>query len=360
MTPATHLPFDADDAWGAVLRRDASRDGQFVYAVTSTGVFCRPSCPSRRPRRDRVRFFPSAGVAQDAGFRPCRRCRPLEGAGRGVDEVVTRARAVLDRAAGERVTLDRLAREVGMSPGHLQRRFREVTGLSPREYVEQVRLSRLRSALRGEESVSRAVYEAGFGSGSRVYERSTALLGMTPGEYRREGEGLVIRFTIVSSPLGRLLVAVTDRGVCAVSIGDSETALRRSLEEEFPKAERRRVDDGADDWLAAQVQRVAEELEHPGRVGSAIPLDLRGTAFQYRVWRALISIPAGATRSYTEVARAIGEPAAVRAVARACGANRVAILVPCHRVIRSDGSLGGYRWGLPRKAELLRRESASA
>jgi len=360
MTPATHLPFDADDAWGAVLRRDASRDGHFVYAVTSTGIFCRPSCPSRRPRRDRVKFFPSGEVAQDAGFRACLRCRPLEQASPDTDEPIARACAVLDAAAGESVTLDQLAREVGMSPSHLQRRFRRVTGLSPREYVEQLRLSKLRSSLRGEASVSRAVYEAGFGSGSRVYERSTALLGMTPGEYRREGDGLVIRFTVVPSPLGRLLIAVTDRGVCAVSIGDSEAALVRSLEGEFPKAERRRVDDGADDWLAAQVQRVAGELEHPGQSGSPIPLDLRGTAFQYRVWRALISIPPGATRSYTEVAREIGEPAAVRAVARACGANRVAILVPCHRVIRSDGSLGGYRWGLPRKAELLRREAAGA
>jgi len=360
MTPAHYLPFDADDAWGAVLRRDASRDGDFVYAVTSTGIFCRPSCPSRRPRRDRVKFFPSAEVAQDAGFRACLRCRPLDPSGAATDEVVARARAILDAAGGESVTLDQLAREVGMSPGHLQRRFRQAMGLSPREYVEQLRLAKLRRGLRGEESVSRAVYEAGFGSGSRVYERSTALLGMTPGEYRREGEGLVIRFTVVSSPLGRLLIAVTDRGVCAVSIGDSEAGLVRSLEGEFPRADLRRVDDGADDWLAAQVQLVAAELEHPGRSAAPIPLDLRGTAFQYRVWQALISIPPGATRSYTEVARAIGEPAAVRAVARACGANRVAILVPCHRVIRSDGSLGGYRWGLPRKAELLRRESAGA
>jgi AraC family transcriptional regulator of adaptative response/methylated-DNA-[protein]-cysteine methyltransferase len=357
MTPANYLPFDADDAWGAVLRRDASRDGDFVYAVTSTGIFCRPSCPSRRPRRDRVKFFPTAEVAQDAGFRACLRCRPLDRSGPAADEVITRTRAVLDAAGGESVTLDQLAREVGMSPGHLQRRFRQATGLSPREYVDQLRLSKLRGGLRGEESVSR---EAGFGSGSRVYERSTALLGMTPGEYRREGEGLVIRFTVVPSPLGLLLIAVTDRGVCAVSIGDSAAGLVRSLEGEFPKADLRRVDDGADDWLADQVRRVAAELEHPGQSAAPIPLDLRGTAFQYRVWRALISIPAGATRSYTEVARAIGEPAAVRAVARACGANRVAILVPCHRVIRSDGSLGGYRWGLPRKAELLRRESAGA
>ncbi|MDH4131644.1 MAG: helix-turn-helix domain-containing protein, partial [Gemmatimonadota bacterium] len=211
MTPATHLPFDADDAWGAVLRRDASRDGEFVYAVTSTRIFCRPSCPSRRPRRDRVKFFPTAGVAQDAGFRACRRCRPLDAARPEADAAVTRARAVLDCRAGERMTLAALAREVGISPAHLQRRFRRAVGMSPREYLEQARLARLRQGLREEGSVSRAVFEAGFGSGSRVYERSTVLLGMTPGEYRREGEGLVIRYTVVPSPLGRLLVAVTDR-----------------------------------------------------------------------------------------------------------------------------------------------------
>jgi len=360
MTKATHLPFDADDAWGAVLRRDASRDGQFVYAVTSTRIFCRPSCPSRRPRRDRVKFFPTPGVAQDAGYRACRRCCPLESARPEADAAITRARRVLDSRAGERISLAELAREVGISPSHLQRRFRRAMGMSPREYLEQSRLARLRQGLREEGSVSRAVFEAGFGSGSRVYERSTVLLGMTPGEYRREGEGLVIRYTVVPSPLGRLLVAVTDRGVCAVSMGDSDDTLVDSLRREFARAELRRVDAGADDWLAAQVRRVAEEVTQPGRDGAPIPLDLRGTAFQWRVWRALIAIPPGTTRTYTEIAEEIGEPTAVRAVARACGANRVAVIVPCHRVVRADGTLGGYRWGLPRKAELIRRESATA
>lgn len=360
MTPATHLPFDAEDAWGAVQRRDASRDRDFVYAVTTTGVFCRPSCPSRRPRRDRVRFFPNGAVAAEAGFRPCLRCRPLDLSPAGADSIVARVCQALDAAGGERLSLADLARQVGMSPSHLQRRFRQAAGMSPREYAERARLARLRTGLRSEASVSRAVFEAGFGSGSRVYERSTALLGMTPGEYRREGEGLVIRYTVVPSPLGRLLVAVTDRGVCAVSLGDSEPSLVSGLGREFPRAEIRRVDDGADDWLAAQVARVAREIEHPGTNRGQLPLDLRGTAFQWRVWRALIAIPAGTTRTYTEIAREVGRPRAVRAVARACGANRVAILVPCHRVVRADGSLGGYRWGLPRKAELLRRESRPA
>jgi AraC family transcriptional regulator of adaptative response/methylated-DNA-[protein]-cysteine methyltransferase len=358
MTPATHLPFDADDAWGAVLRRDASRDGEFVYAVSSTRIFCRPSCPSRRPRRDRVRFFPTPAVAVDAGFRPCRRCRPLEFP--ATDPVIFRAREALDAAAGGRLPLAELARQVGLSPAHLQRRFREAVGMSPREYAERARLARLRSGLRSEASVSRAVYEAGYGSGSRVYERSTALLGMTPGEYRREAEGLVIRYTVVPSPLGKLLVGVTERGVCAVSLGDSAEALVDGLREEFARAELRRVDDGADDWLSAQVARVAAEVEHPGARRGALPLDLRGTAFQWRVWQALIAIPSGQTRSYTDIAREIGRPAATRAVARACAANRLAVVVPCHRVVRADGSLGGYRWGLPRKAELLRREATGS
>jgi AraC family transcriptional regulator of adaptative response/methylated-DNA-[protein]-cysteine methyltransferase len=233
-----------------------------------------------------------------------------------------------------------------------------MVGLSPREYVETRRAERLKQRLRQEDSVSRATYEAGFGSGSRVYERAPTMLGMTPGAYRRGGAGMDIRFTIVASPFGRLLVAVTDRGICAVTLGDSDTALAAGLRRQFPGARLNRVDAGADQWLGQLVRQVAARVARPTS-GGELPLDVQGTAFQWRVWQALLAIPPGESRTYQQLARAVGRPRAIRAVAGACAANRVAVVVPCHRVVRSDGSLGGYRWGMPRKEKLLAAEAAA-
>ncbi len=356
MTPSPVAPFDEPAAWAAVLHRDAAWDGRLIYGVTSTHIFCRPSCPSRRPRRDRVRFFPDVATAGAAGFRPCKRCRPGAAGGSAAEQAVARARAILDAHDDEPMPLARLAKAVGLSPWHLQRIFAKSVGMSPREYAESRRRSRLRKGLRQEPNVSRATYAAGFGSSSRVYERSTALLGMTPGAYRRGGAGMEIRYTVVPSALGRLLVAVTERGVCAVTLGETDAGLERSLREQFPAAAIERIDAG-DGWLRGLVKEVSARVARPGANGPATPaLDLQGTAFQWRVWQALLTIPVGETRTYQEVARSVGRPRAIRAVASACAANRVAVVVPCHRVIRSDGSLGGYRWGLPRKERLLAEE----
>jgi AraC family transcriptional regulator of adaptative response/methylated-DNA-[protein]-cysteine methyltransferase len=357
MTKAT-LP-DPETAWGAVTRRDHAWDGQLFYGVTSTGVFCRPSCASRRPRRDRVQFFSRWEEAEAAGFRACKRCRPKTAAGpTATEQLVQRTLAHLEGHPDGPVRLSDLARAAGVSAWHLQRTFKKALGLSPREYAAARRAERLRSGLRREGSVSRATYEAGFGSSSRVYESAHRLLGMTPGAFRKGGAGMEIRYTIVASPYGKLLVAATDRGVCAVMLGDQDASLEKDLRAQFPQASRTRVDEG-DGWLEQLVARVAEQVKRPGALED-IPLDLSGTAFQWRVWQALATIPAGETRTYQQVARAVGKPRAIRAVASACAANRLAVVVPCHRVIRSDGSLGGYRWGLPRKAALLAGERAAA
>ena len=346
-------------AWTAVSQRDAAWDGRLIYAVTSTRIYCRPACPSRRPRRDRVRFFPDSDAAREAGFRACRRCHPDHLQSSRADSAVLRARALLD-AAGERlVPLAELAAASGLSPWHLQRVFQKAVGVSPREYQMARRAGRLKRGLKREPNVSQAAYLAGFGSGSRLYEQAHTLLGMTPGAYRRGGKGMEIRYTIVDSPLGRLLVGVTDRGVCAVAVGQSDTTLSRELAAEFPDAERTRVDEGADTWLRELIRRVSREVDHPGH-DRTIPLDLQGTVFQWKVWQALQEIPAGETRSYTALARGLGLPRSVRAVAGACAANKVAVVVPCHRVIREDGSLGGYRWGLPLKQRLLATERAAS
>lgn len=352
MQPTSTPAFES--AWRAVLDRDGAWDGRLVYGVTSTRIFCRPSCPSRRPRRDRVRFFATPAEAALAGFRACKRCRPEGDATSAAEGAVERARRYLDAHPDRRVSLAELSGEAGMSSSHLQRTFRRIVGLSPREYAAARRSERLRARLRTEHSVSRATYEAGYGSSSRVYEQAHALLGMTPATFRNGGAGMEIRFTIVPSAYGRLLVAATDRGVAAVALGDSDAVLIRELAGNFPDAMRTRVDDG-DRWLAGLVNAVAAALKRPAS-SAPIPLDLAGTAFQWRVWQALTTIPAGETRTYQQLARSLGKPRAVRAVASACAANRLAVVIPCHRVIRSDGSLGGYRWGLPRKAALLERE----
>ncbi len=355
-TPSANLPDEA--AWTAVASRDARFDGRFVYAVGSTGIYCRPSCPSRRPRRDRVTFFPDPGAAERAGYRACRRCRPRVSSSEQdpAAQAVERARAFLDAHPDEPVTLAALANEVGLSPWHLQRTFKRLTGLSPKEYAGARRLERLKEQLKKGDDVTTATYEVGYGSGSRVYEQSNARLGMTPGTYRRGGQGESIRYRITPSPLGLLLVGATGRGLCAVQFGDSAAELEAGLRREYPSAEiEAETEEGGD--LALWTATLVRQLEGDSP-RLALPLDVRATAFQWRVWKALQEIPRGETRSYGEVAAALGRPGAARAVARACASNRVALAIPCHRVVRGDGEAGGYRWGEERKRELLEREKA--
>jgi len=346
-------PVSDDRAWRAVVQRDAHFDGAFVYAVRSTGVYCKPSCGSRQPLRTNVRFFITPDDAEAAGFRSCRRCRPRD-LSPAADASVERARDFLDRHADRTVSLHELARHVELSPSHLQRSFKRATGLSPKEYQDARRVKHLKSRLRAGDTVSRATYEAGFGSSSRVYERADRELGMTPAAFRRGGRGVSIAYTTAGTPLGRVLVATTERGVCAVELGATEDEVLAALQRDFPHATITRGDDEHAEWVRAVVSTVRDP--HLG-VDAHVPLDMQGTEFQQRVWRALREIPAGTRRSYAEVAKAIGQPSASRAVARACATNRLAVIVPCHRVVRGDGDMAGYKWGTERKKRLLDKES---
>ena len=330
------------------MERDARQDGRFVFAVRTTGIYCRPSCPSRRPRRDSVEFFSDPKLAERAGYRACLRCKPTEVSAQA--QFVMRARQLLDEAEGV-LTLAELSKRVGVSPFHLQRLFKRATGLSPREYQSARRMQHVKHGLRKGDDVTTALYDAGFGSPSRLYEKAGQQLGMTPGVYRRGGAGMTIQVAIVPSPLGRLLVATTSRGLCAVRFGENAAELERELREEFRAAEIERDDAALQPYLQPLLSSLRGE-----KVTIDLPLDVRATAFQKKVWDALREIPAGETRSYSEVARAIGDPKAVRAVATACASNPVALAVPCHRVVRSDGQLAGYRWGIERKKKLLERE----
>jgi AraC family transcriptional regulator of adaptative response/methylated-DNA-[protein]-cysteine methyltransferase len=343
---------DTNTAWQAVLERDRRFDGKFVFAVRSTGVYCRPSCPARRPRQTNVRFYDDPNLAEQEGFRACRRCKPRGDAPAAA--MARRARTILDEVASktESITLDALARRLGISPHHLQRVFKREVGASPKEYLAAQRNNRLRRELKEGRSVTDAIYESGFGSSSRAYEQP--LLGMSPGRYRAGGEGVNIRYTIAQTSVGPALVAATERGLCAVSLGEH---VERELREEFPKATLERAD--GDDSLATLVRDVVARIdgETPAR---ELPLDLRATSFQLRVWNALRKIPHGETRTYSEIAAAIGAPTAGRAVAGACARNRLAVVIPCHRVVRADGNAGGYRWGEDRKKKLLGKELAVA
>jgi AraC family transcriptional regulator of adaptative response/methylated-DNA-[protein]-cysteine methyltransferase len=341
-----------ENHWLQVMARDARQDGRFVFAVRTTGVYCRPSCPSRRPRRDSVEFFPDPQEAERAGYRACLRCKPTEVSPQA--QYVLRARQLLDNAEGV-VTLAQLSKQVGLSPFHLQRLFKRATGLSPREYQSARRVQHVKTELRKGEYVTTALYEAGFGSPSRLYEKSDQQLGMTPGTYRRGGVGVSITFAIAPTPLGRMLVAATERGLCVVRFGESVAELERDLRNEFHAATLLR-DDAA---MRRYIEPLLASLSG-NKTTIDLPLDVRATAFQQKVWEALQRIPCGETRSYTDVARELGDPKAVRAVARACASNPVALAVPCHRVVRSDGDLAGYRWGLERKRKLLERERANS
>jgi AraC family transcriptional regulator, regulatory protein of adaptative response / methylated-DNA-[protein]-cysteine methyltransferase len=340
-----------DWRWDAVSRRDPAQDGTFVYGVTSTHIFCRPSCPSRRPLRQRVRFFATADAAEAAGYRACRRCHPRSGQAPVVRRVQV-ARQYLDEHPDETVTLDRLGEIARMSPYHLQRTFKRLIGVSPKAYSNAHRLERMKHRLKKGDTVSRATYEAGYGSGSRVYEQARSELGMTPGNYRKGGRGMRVTYTVVSTSFGQLLVAATERGLCAVMLGDEISALEANLKREFPAATIAQGNGELKHYTEELIQRLAGQDRNP------LPLDLRGSAFQRQVWDALRRIPIGETRSYQAIAREIGRPSAARAVARACATNPVAVVVPCHRVVRQDGALSSYRWGMERKRLLLERERA--
>ncbi|WP_088252717.1 bifunctional DNA-binding transcriptional regulator/O6-methylguanine-DNA methyltransferase Ada [Fimbriiglobus ruber] len=352
---ATIANFDDDESrWQAVVRRDQSADGVFYYSVRTTGVYCRPSCASRRAKRENVRFHATREEAERAGFRPCKRCQPNDRSlAERHQDAVTRACHVIE-AAAETPDLSELADAVGLSRFHFHRVFKMITGVTPKAYAAAHRAQRVRDDLTQGTSVTEAIYGAGYQSSGRFYATSDEQLGMTPTEYRAGGADATIRFAVGESSLGSILVAATEKGVCAIFLGDDPDALARELQDRFPNAKIVAGDGGFDQWVA----RVVGSVENPS-LGFDLPLDIRGTAFQVRVWEALRQIPLGSTATYTEIAKRIGRPTAARAVARACGANPIAVAIPCHRVIRTDESLSGYRWGVERKAELLRREQAA-
>ena len=346
---------NAEAKWEAVVRHDRTADGLFVYAVRSTGVYCRPSCPSRRPRRDRVAFFDAPAAASAAGFRACKRCKP-DAVVAAVDpwvEKIRRACVYLANVEGH-PALATLAAHLGGSPYHLQRNFKRLVGVTPREYADACRLRKVKRHLREGGDVTGAMLDAGYGSSSRFYERAVPKLGMPPSVYRRGGAGMTIRFAIVESPnasLGRLLVAATERGVCAVAMAASDGDLMQLLARDYPAASIVADPGALGEWTRAILAHLAGEQPRLD-----LPLYVQATAFQWRVWQALAAIPYGETRTYGDVATAIGQPRAVRAVARACASNPVALAIPCHRVVPAAGGVGGYRWGAARKKALLARE----
>jgi len=340
-----------DRRWDALLARDASHDGKFVFAVATTGVYCRPSCPARRPRRENVSFFLRPEHAEKAGFRACLRCRPRLLSGHPQSDFAKEVCRYVEQHLDESITLDRLGKVFRQSPFHLQRRFKAALGITPREYAESCRMRLLKRNLQAGDNVTRAMYDAGYGSSSRLYEKTASQLGMTPDKYRRGAVAAIIRYAIAGSPLGRMLIAATDRGVCAIQFARSDDELIEGLKREFPFAVRKPDEGGLQAWIEAVLSKMAGS-----ELNAALPLDIRATAFQRRVWMYLQSIPFGATRSYGEVAKAIGQPSASRAVARACATNPVAVAIPCHRVVREDGNISGYRWGVERKKTLLEME----
>ena len=348
MTGIESSGFGTDDRrWAAVDGRDASADGAFVYGVRTTGIYCRPACRSRRPNRANVAFFDAPEAAERAGFRPCKRCGPgVDRPEAGLAGIIERACSRLEKSEG--ITLDELAAEARLSPGYFHRVFKRAVGVTPKEFAMSVRLQRLRDGLAEGQTVAEGILGAGFGSIGRAYDESAEGLGMTPGQYQKGGEGRSIRYASATTSLGRVLVATTDRGICSIELGDSDAGLIARLVERFPNAELA----GDDPEFVERLAKVMAMVDRPG-TGLDLPLDIRGTAFQRQVWEALRAIPSGTTTTYTEVARSIGRPSAVRAVANACASNKLAIVIPCHRVIRSDGGLGGFGWGIERKRAML-------
>lgn len=340
-----------DDRWCAVVQRDPAADGLFVYAVKTTGVYCRPGCPSRRALRPNVRFFPTSEAAERAGFRPCKRCQPAASSQteRHTAMIVQACRLI--EKTDESLSLEDLAQAVGLSPYHFHRIFKAQVGITPKVYASACRSRRVQEQLARGVPITKSIYNAGFHSNSRFYESSAALLGMTPKAFQAGGAGTVLRFGVGECGLGVILVAASEAGVCCILLGDDPQRLTYDLRDRFPNAELIGADAGFERMVAAVIGFV----EDPA-TGLDLPLDIRGTAFQQQVWQALRQIPTGSTATYTEIAARIGRPRSVRAVAQACGANPLAVAIPCHRVVRTDGSLAGYRWGVERKSELLRRE----
>ncbi len=338
--------------WNAVAGKDARFDGAFVFGVKTTGIFCRPSCSARRPKRENVQFFGEAGEAEACGFRACLRCKPTEAkeADPMIAKVVAACRELADYPEA---TLTELAATAEMSPYHFQRKFKEIIGISPKKYAEAIKMEKFRDEVRAGSDVTTAMYEAGFGSSRGLYEKAAEGLGMTPSTYKKGGAGMKINYTVTDCELGKLLVARTKRGICSVTFGDSAEELARGLAEEFPNAD---IAEGAED-LKNAVASILKYLEGKQR-RLILPLDLQATAFQMQVWDFLRKIPYGETRSYAEVAEALGDRKKVRAVAQACARNRVAMVIPCHRVVASDGKLSGYRWGVERKRRLLEKETS--
>jgi AraC family transcriptional regulator of adaptative response/methylated-DNA-[protein]-cysteine methyltransferase len=347
-------PIGDEESWKAVIARDPNFDGKLVFAVATTGVYCRPSCAARRPRRENVTFFSRPELAERAGFRECLRCRPRSFSGNPQSDVAKEICRYIEQHLDEPITLERLGKTFRLSPFHLQRRFKAAIGITPREYADSCRMRQLKRNLQSGDNVTRAMYDAGYGSSSRLYEKTASHLGMTPDNYRRGAIAATIRYAFANSPLGRMLIAATERGVCSIQFARSDGELIEGLKREFPFAVRKPDEGGLQTWIAALLAKMAgKELD------ATLPLDIRATAFQRRVWAHLQSIPFGTTRSYGQVAKAIGQPSASRAVARACATNPVAVAIPCHRVVRADGNNSGYRWGVERKNALLDMEQTA-
>lgn len=341
-----------DSRWDSVVARDSAADGKFYYSVETTGVYCRPSCGARLPRPENVRFHETCDDAEKAGFRPCKRCKPNGTSLINQHADIVSAACRLIESSEEEPSLEQLADSSGLSLWHFHRVFKAITGLTPKRYAAAHRAGRMRSELGKRATVTEAIYEAGYNSNGRFYQTSGEILGMTPSKYRAGGARAEIRFAVGECSLGSILVAKSERGVCAILLGDDPEALTRELQDRFPLANLI----GGDPEFEQLVSKVVGFVEAPA-LGLNLPLDVRGTAFQQRVWRALQNIPAGATASYTDIANRIGSPGSVRAVARACSANALAVAIPCHRVVRNDGALSGYRWGVQRKRTLLEREA---
>ncbi len=342
--------------WQALRTRDASCDGLFYYGVRTTGVYCRPSCASRQPKRENVVFFALPEAARQAGFRACLRCRPDETVIRDPQaDLVQSICRLIDQHLEEQPNFAALSEQVKLSQFHLQRLFKKLMGITPRQYAEARRADLFKTRVKSGQSVTEAMYEAGYGSSSRLYEKAAAQLGMTPATYRKGGKGMKINYTIAECPLGLLLVAATDKGICSVTLGDERGGLTDDLCSEFPQADIARDETHLHRQVNALLAHLAGQEPHP-----ELPLDVQGTAFQKRVWEELRHIPYGQTASYGEIARSIGRPSATRAVARACATNPAALVTPCHRVVRENGELGGYRWGIERKRQLLEKEKSAS
>jgi len=351
--PATNAE---EGFWRAIQTRDGSYDGLFYYGVRTTGVYCRPSCASRRPKHENVLFFALPEAARQAGFRACLRCRPDEAVIRDPQAELTQSLCrLIDQHLEEPLNIAALSEQIKLSQFHLQRLFKKLMGITPRQYAEARRADLFKTRVKAGQSVTEAMYEAGYGSSSRLYEKADSQLGMTPATYRKGGKGMKIKYTIAECPLGLLLVATTDRGICSVTLGEKSEKLAADLLAEFPQAEIARDEKGLRPHVDALLESLAGQEPHPD-----LPLDVQGTAFQKRVWEELRRIPYGQTASYGEIARRIGRPSATRAVARACATNPAALVTPCHRVVRENGALGGYRWGVERKRRLLEKEKSAS